>query len=168
MKKVLAVVGLAAVFCAAAVHFGMAGPAGKFGGPKEKIVSHDGNGRTWGAEQRPCSVFTLRNNTAPAQVLDNNGDTVKQGILRRICISGNLDTAHFAMAFDTGLTAGINSTVANRALFPRVQSDTMTERCSPDLDVEFTSGLVLLMGNASDTYFSGSAFVYWKPNGGSQ
>lgn len=157
MKKILSAV-MALVALAGLVY---AAAPGSAGGKKAQLVPVDGNGRAW-ADKRPVHVWEILNSASASQVLDNDSSQPKTGILIKMCVSSGTATSEYAVAFDSNTTSGLSITTTGKRLMAPLHRATTSERCSDELNVEFTSGLVGLNSAAT-----GGTYIYWKPNGGS-
>ena len=159
MKKLIlggiVAAGLVGLFFA----FAHATAGGAAGGKKAQLVPVDGNGRQWG-DLRPNKVFSIINSATATIVKDNDGSTPKTGILTRVCVSSGTNS-EYAVVFDSAGIASVAASNTSYLMTPAINRSTNAMTCQ-DFNTEFTSGLVGICNSVT-----GSLFLYWKPNGGS-
>ncbi len=99
--------------------------------------------------------------TGRVQVVDENGVAPKQGMVRQICISSVTTTDAYVVIYDSNTVAGNNVSTPNIKLGPQLQGATTKPLCL-QLNVEFTSGLVIEISTKTSPGASGSGYVYWR------
>jgi hypothetical protein len=152
-----ALVGMAVILASAQFVFAAAIGSARVA----KVVPVDGNGRAWTNVQRPAKVFEVASGTTSTQVLDSDGSQPTIGVLHKLCVGTSVSQGAAAIAADTAVASTITDASTGRFLLPWLVRDTYVMKCTDDLDVEFTRGLVI------KNNVSGQTHVYWYPVGGS-
>lgn len=121
----------------------------------------DGNGTHYdNAAYLGYKVFIATSATA-TPLLDNNGNVVPNGQLHMVCTSSGAATTENVVVFDSNTISGISITSVNQMIMPPLNRSATAQTCSPSLDAQFNTGLIIL-----NSVNSGQSTVYWRPSGG--
>ncbi len=114
-------------------------------------------------DDKPWKVFEVKDTTTPAQLTDEDGNALKQGMVRRICVESAPaipTAADNAVFWDTVTAADMTVFGGGRRIAPPIQRLSGVEKCV-EVNALFTSGLGIKNGAAV-----GSTYVYFRELGG--
>lgn len=121
----------------------------------------DGNGVQYSQQAYlGYKVFVATSATA-IQLTNENGAVVANGQVHKVCNSSGTATSEFSVIFDSNTTSGITAGTVGLMVMPPLNRSTTAQVCSPDIDAQFSNGIIVLQSVGS-----GVTTVYWRPSGG--